>query len=60
MSKMPKIMDVNQCALELNEPNNQNEPYVFTGNGLLFGILVIVICLSFVICYLEFPLIQLL
>jgi hypothetical protein len=33
---------------------------VFRGTGLLFGILVIGICLSFGICYLEFPLTQLL
>jgi hypothetical protein len=33
---------------------------VFTGTGLLFGILVIGFCLSFEICYLEFPLTQLL
>ncbi len=29
---------------------------MFTGTGLLFGILVIGICLLFGICYLEFPL----
>jgi hypothetical protein len=33
---------------------------VFTGTDLLFGILVIGICLSFEICYLEFRLTQLL
>ncbi len=43
-----------------NDPNDLNEPYVLTGTGLLFGILAIGICLSFGICYLEFPLTQLL
>ncbi len=51
---MPKV------PYEPNEPNKSKEPNVFTGTGLLFGILVIGICLSFEICYLEFPLTQLL
>ncbi len=45
---------------EPNEPSKQNEPYVLTGTGLLFGILVIGIYLSFGNCYLEFPLTPLL
>ncbi len=73
MPKVPKVPkmpndlndpnDLNELAksaLEPNEPNKQNEPYVFTSTGLLFGILVIGICLSFAICYLEFPQTQLL
>ncbi len=48
---MPKVKELSKM------PNDLNEPYVFTGTGLLFGILVIGICLSFGICYLEFPLI---
>ncbi len=51
MPKVPKMPN------DLNEPN---EPNVFTGIGLLFEILVIGIYLSFGICYLEFPLTQLL
>jgi hypothetical protein len=38
---MPKV------PYEPNEPNKPKEPNVFTCTGLLFGILVIGICLSF-------------
>ncbi len=60
---MPKMPKVPKNVLKPNEPNKLNEPnkpYLFTGIGLLFGSLVIGICLSFEICYLEFPLTQLL
>jgi hypothetical protein len=59
---MPRTNESNEPneLTEPNEPNKQNEPYVFTGTGLFFGVLGIGICLSFGICYLEFPLTQLL
>jgi hypothetical protein len=59
MPKVPKTNELNEPNGP-NEHNKQNKPYVFTAPGLLVGILVIGICLSFEICYLEFPLTQLL
>jgi hypothetical protein len=60
MPKLPKLPNDLNGPNDLNESNKQNEPYVFTGTGLLFWILVIGICLLFEICYLKFPLTQLL
>ncbi len=62
MPKVPKVPNDLNGLNDLNGPNDLNglnEPFVFTGSGLLFWILVIGIYLSFGICYLEFPLTQL-